>query len=277
MSRPEVAFVLGGGGHRGAVEAGMLAALADRGIVPDLVVGTSIGAINGALFARRPDRAGAEALGEAWRDLQFDDLFPGTLWSRARSAVKQKTYLHANDGLREWLTERLDGVTEFADLEVPFQCVAACIEDSAERWFESGSLVDALLASAAVPGLLPPVEIGGKHFVDGGVVNSIPLSRAYELGSSTVFVMHVGHVDDELEVPTSPWDVGVVAFEIARRHRFASDLAHAPDGVTVHVLPTGLEPGRFNDPSKLRYGDLSNAEAAIEVARSASTAYLSNL
>jgi len=276
VSPPVTAFVLGGGGHRGAYEVGMLKALARRGIEPDVIVGTSIGAINGALFASSPNADGIRALEEAWRHLEFRDLFPGRPWSRVWSAVRQRTYLHDNTHLREWLTDRVGGAA-IEDLPVQFQCVSARIEDSSEHWFTSGSLVDALLASSAVPGLLPPVQVAGKHYVDGGVVNSIPLSRALEFGATRIFVLHVGHIDDELEVPTRPWDVGVVAFEIARRHRFASDLANAPDGASVHVLPTGAVAGRFNDPSKLRYGDLSAADRSIASAYGATDAYLDSI
>jgi len=98
-----------------------------------------------------------------------------------------------------------------------------------------------------------------------------------ESGATNVFVMHVGHIDDELEVPTKPWDVGVVAFEIARRHRFTSDLAGVPAGVSVRVLPTGATVGRFNDPAKLRYGNLSNAERNIASAFDATRAYLASI
>lgn len=276
MTDGRTAFVLGGGGHRGAYEVGMLKALTEHGIEPDLIVGTSIGAINGAIYASSPDSGGIATLEAAWRDLSFSDLFPGTVWSRARSAIQQRTYLHANDHLRSWLADHLDD-RDIEGLPVSFQCVAACIEDSSEHWFSSGPLVDALLASSAVPGLLPPVEAGGRHYIDGGVVNSIPLSRALELGATRVFVLHVGHIDDELAVPTRPWDVGVVAFEIARRHRFASDLAHVPTGVDVHVLPTGARPGRFNDPTKLRYGDLSKAEQHIASAYRASDELLESI
>ncbi len=267
------AFVLGGGGHRGAYEVGMLRALTERGIVPDLVVGTSIGAINGALYAASPDVPGVNALEEDWRSLEFRDLFPGNLWDRTKAAVQQRTYLHANDHLRAWLTQRLS-VTSIEDLAVPFECVAARIEDSTEHWFTTGPLIDALLASSAVPGLLPPVVIDGRHHIDGGVVNSIPLSRALEKGATNVYILHVGHIDDELEVPTRAWDVGVVAFEIARRHRFTTDLANVPGDVTVHVLPTGAPRGRYNDASKLRYGDLGDAGTQIAAAHSAASAYL---
>ncbi len=273
MTTPNVAFVLGGGGHRGAYEVGMLKALAQSGIDPDVILGTSIGAVNGASVAVNPTIKGIRELERGWLNVGFADIFPGGLWSRARSALRQRTYLHANDEFRARLVSLL-GDGGFDDLAVPFQCVAACIEDASEHWFSSGSLVDALLASSAVPGLLPPVEIGGKHYVDGGVVNSIPISRAYELGAKTIYVGHVGHVDDTLELPTAPWDVAVVAFEIARRHRFAADLASVPKGTTVHVLPTGAEKGRYNDAAKLKYAVLKDAGAQIESAHRATMAYL---
>ena len=109
-----------------------------------------------------------------------------------------------------------------------FQCVAASIESAAEHWFTAGPIVDAVLASSAVPGILPPVRIGDEHFIDGGIVNSIPVNRAVELGATRIFVMHVGRLDRPLEPPRWPWEVALVAFEIARRHRFLGDLASLP-------------------------------------------------
>ena len=84
---------------------------------------------------------------------------------------------------------------------MPFGCVAACVETASERWFSDGPLVDAVLASCAVPGLLPPVRIGDEHFLDGGIVNSIPVGRAIALGARRIYVMHVGRVDRPLSVP----------------------------------------------------------------------------
>jgi NTE family protein len=153
--------------------------------------------------------------------------------------------------------------------------VAASIESASEHWFTDGPIVDAVLASAAVPGILPPVEIGGEHFMDGGIVNSIPVNRAVALGATRVFVMHVGRVDRPLQPPRWPWEVGLVAFEIARRHRFLGDLASLPDSVDVHVLPTGQpEPPRYNDLSALRYRVSTDVEESIERAYAASRAYL---
>ena len=108
---------------------------------------------------------------------------------------------------------------------MPFQCVAASIERAAEHWFSAGSLTDAVLASCAVPGLLPPVEVDGETYLDGGLVHSIPIGRAVALGARTLYVLQVGRIERPLAPPQRPWEVGLVAFEIARRHRFATDMA----------------------------------------------------
>jgi NTE family protein len=173
------------------------------------------------------------------------------------------------------LRERLEGLfgqTTFADLAVPFQCCAASIERAAEHWFDSGPLVDAVLASSAVPGLLPPMEISGEHYVDGGIVNSIPIGEAVRIGAKLIFVLQVGRVERPLSVPRRPWEVAQVAFEIARRHRFARELASLPDDVRVHVLPSGGGEGR--DDSPWAYRDMAAVGRRISRAYTASRRYL---
>src|SRR4051794_6841270 len=230
-----VAFVLGGGGQLGAHEAGMLRALIERGIRPDVVVGTSVGAINGAAIASDPSVAMAQRLAETWGDIEHSDVFAGSLFGRLATLARTRTHLHDNAGLRATLTEALP-IALIEDLPVRFECVAASIEGASEHWFTHGALVDAVLASAAVPGLLPPVEIAGEHYMDGGIVNSIPVDRAVRLGASRIFVMHVGRLDRPLQPPRWPWEVALVAFEIARRHRFLGDMATLPSDVEIHVL-----------------------------------------
>jgi NTE family protein len=266
---PPVAFVLGGGGLLGASEVGMLQALLEEGIEPDLVVGTSIGAINGAMVARSPSRAAVDRLTELWLGLSGDRVFGGTPWARLRGAGR--TSLHPNDGLRELLAGHLNA-DRFEDLAVPFECCAASIERAAEHWFASGALVDAVLASCAVPGLFPAVEIDGEHYLDGGLVNSVPVGRAVELGARTVYVLQVGRLERPLEPPRRPWDVATVAFEIARRHRFARDMAAVPPEVQVHLLPSGAAEVPW---ANLRYRSVSGVARRIESARAATAAYLS--
>jgi NTE family protein len=278
VTSPEtyIAFVLGGGGHLGAVEVGMLQALLDEDIRPDLVLGTSVGAINGCLVAQDPSPAAARQLTELWQDIGRDDVFGGSVFGRITTLARTGTALHSHDALKK-LLERTLSVQRIEDLAVPFQCVAASIESASEHWFTSGPLIDAVLASAAVPGLLPPYEIDGEHFLDGGIVNSIPVGRAVELGATDVYVLQVGRVERPLSPPTRPWEVGLVAFEIARRHRFAGDMAALPAGVTVHVMPGGdATPPRYNDLSNLKYRDFSQVARRISSAYDASRRYLAD-
>ena len=192
------AFVLGGGGLLGAHEVGMLRALSEAGIRPDLVVGTSVGAINGAFVAADPLGAAAR-LGRMWQGDELQLAFSEKLWGRAVRLVRSGTHLHSLEPLRRLLEDALPG-GDFADLKLPFQCVAAGIESASAHWFSSGPVVPAVMASCAVPGLLPPVEIGGAHYFDGGLVDSIPVGRAVALGASTVYVLQVGRIESPLEV-----------------------------------------------------------------------------
>ena len=128
------------------------------------------------------------------------------------------------------------------------RCCAASIERAAEHWFDSGPVVDAVVASAAVPGLLPPAQVGDEHFLDGGIVNSIPLGRAVAARRHPG-LRAPGRPDRPAAAacPGEPWEVARVSFEIARRHRFAREMAELPDGVEAHVLPARrhLEPRRL--------------------------------
>jgi NTE family protein len=272
------AFVLGGGGLLGATEVGMLAALDDAGIRPDLVLGTSIGAINGVFMAADPHGA-AKRLELVWRSDVARTAFRGSLIGRLGTLARSGTHLHSNLPLRRLISEHLHQ-RRFDQLPVPFQCVAASVERASAHWFHSGPIVPAVLASAAVPGLLPPVRIDGEHYFDGGLVHSIPVGRAVQLGARRIFVLHVGRIEQPLTVPRRPWEVGLVAFEIARRHRFVEEMASLPDDVTVHVLPAGVDGrtnGRGPDLSQLRYRDHSRVQEHIDRAKAASAAYLAAL
>ncbi|HUR75920.1 MAG TPA: patatin-like phospholipase family protein, partial [Sporichthya sp.] len=232
------AFVLGGGGMLGAAEVGMLQALAEHGVEPDLVLGTSVGAINGAAYACRPGVEAATRLAQMWAELGSSDVFAGgvvaSLGTLARSSG---THLYTNDRLRSLVSTHVP-VAQFEDLTVPFQCVAACVERAAAHWFTGGPLIEAVLASCAVPGLLPAVRVGTEHFLDGGLVDSLPVGRALALGATEIYALHVGRLEQPLRAPRRPWEVASVAFEIARRSRFTDAMAALPAEVRVHVLPT---------------------------------------
>ncbi len=268
------AFVLGGGGKWGAVQVGMLDALVRRGIVPDVVVGCSIGALNGAVIAADPSPVGVARLRRLWVE-RAQQLEIDARWrDRARSFVGRRPYLYPNDALRE-LAESVLGTARIEDLVVPFHCVASSIERASERWFTSGPVVDAVLASSAIPGLFPPAVVDGEHCYDGGLVNSIPLDRAVALGASEIYVLQVGRVEQPLAPPRHLYETPLIAFEIARRHRFATMMHSLPPGSRVHVLPSGNRMA-MDDRRQLAWRRVADAAPLIEGARVATEQYLTS-
>jgi NTE family protein len=267
------AFVLGGGGVLGAVEVGMLRALFERGITPDLVLGTSVGALNGAMVAREPTIDVIEKLTDLWRGAGENGLevYGDSPLRTVRRAVSTGTHIWSSKPLHQALVDEFGDIT-FEELPVRFQVCAASIERAAEHWFASGPVVPAVVASAAVPGLLPPAKVGDEHYLDGGIVNSIPLGRAVQLGATRVFVLQVGRIDRPLTVPKRPWEVARVSFEIARRHRFQRELAELPDGVECHVLPAKGTSER--DDTIWAARDFGSIERRIESTYEASMDYL---
>lgn len=249
-SRQRTAFVLGGGGNLGAVQIGMLQALFERDIAPDVLIGCSVGALNAAAVAARPDLDGVEALRRTWLDPVTWQVFssgkltgPWLLLKKARSMV-------TNERIRN-LIERTVTERRFEDFAVPLHVVATSLRTGHPHWFHTGPVVEPILASAALPAVLPPVDIDGETYIDGAVVDNVPISRALELGVERVIVLHVGNFERPRPNPQRPLDVLLQAFSIARNERFARESALQHDGVELVVLP-GVDPGAIkrNDFSK---------------------------
>ena len=275
MNAHPIAFVLGGGGVRGAVQVGMIRALLEAGIVPDLIVGTSIGAINGALLAADPTPAVVPRLSDAWASPAAKAVYGDSLPRQLRRLATTRTHLNSPEPLRELLVKELGEDATFAGLAVPLHVIAASIERAAEHCFTDGPLIDAVLASAAVPGVLPPMRVGQEHYLDGGLVNSIPLEDAVEAGARTIYVLQVGRIEEPLSTPTDPVATAKVAFEVARRHRFARDMTLVPSGTQVHVLPSG---GAMQGDQKLMsYRKMDTAARRMERSYAASKQYLAAL
>jgi NTE family protein len=137
-------------------------------------------------------------------------------------------------------------------------------------------LVEAVLASSAVPALFPPVEIGGEHFYDGGLVDSVPLGRAIRLGADVIYVLQVGRMESPLRPPKRLYEAALISFEIARRHRFTTTMRDLPDDVEVHLLPTG-SPVAWDDRRQLQWKDTGGIEERMTAAYRATTDYLSGV
>jgi NTE family protein len=261
---PSTAFVLTGGGVLGAVQAGQLMALADMGVRPDVVIGTSVGSLNAAYVASRPAAADCGELVDIWRGVRTEDIFPGSRLQRAWNLVAHGDHIYPNDGLRH-LVEKLP-VRTFEELEIPLHISATNLRTGAEAWFTDGPLMRAILASTALPGIFPPIAIEGELYVDGGVVNNAPISRAVELGAKRVFLLQCGGKRHETITIRRPLDVLVHAFAHSRAVRLQVDLERYTD-IEIVTMPTV-------DTAGIRYNDLSHTGRLIEEARAASARFL---
>lgn len=264
--RPTTVFVLGGGGNLGAIQVGMVRAVVERGIVPDAVVGCSVGAVNGAALAADPTIDGVRRLEDVWTALRDDVICPAGRLSSIRLLANRSRSLQPNDGLRRLLETWLPYRT-FEDARLPLHVVATSLATGHDRWFSSGPVIEAVLASAALPGVFPPVEIEGELLIDGGVVDNVPIRRAVELGAERIVVLHVGNFERTRPVPRRPIDVLVQSFSIARNHRFLREMAQPPEGVELLVVPSA-------DPGPIRYDDFRQSRRLMALGYSAASQYL---
>jgi NTE family protein len=264
---PKTAFVLGGGGNLGAIQVGMLRALVQRGIEPDLIVGCSVGALNAAAIAGDHSIEGVRRLEDVWLGLKPDDVFPTGRLTGPWMLVRRALSLCPNDKLRS-VIERSIAFDRFEDAPVPVEVVAVSLSTGRERWFDKGPVVAPILASAALPAVLPPVEIDGELYIDGAVVDNVPISRALHHGAKRIYVLHVGNFTRPRPRPQRPIDVLLQSFSIARNYRFLAEAnAAAPEGVEIITLP-GIDPGG------IRRNDFSRTRELIERAAGASATFL---
>lgn len=268
--KPRSAFVLSGGGNLGAIQVGMLRALLDAGIRPDVVLGCSIGAVNGASFALDPTAEGVARLTELWESPTVSEILPSSRVPSAVQMLRRGVSMHDNEGLRKGLAAMLGEEPRFSDLAVPFQCNAVEVDTATTKWFSDGSLIEPLLASTALPAVYPPVEIAGHVYIDGGVIENVPIARAVELGCRTIYVLHIGPHGRESHELRRPIDGALQAYWVARNSQFARDLGNLPSRVRAIVLPPGKRPD-------LKHDDFSMTQDLIQRGYENATTFLENL
>jgi NTE family protein len=244
LPRP-VAVVVGAGGVLGAAHVGVGYALEQRGFVPDMIIGTSVGALIGAIGAAHPDGA-APWLDHVWTQLRRREVFSlGHLSSRGS--------LFTDRGLRR-LIARAGLPSRIEQLAVPFTAVAMDLGTGAPALLDHGDLESALLASAAIPGILPPVEREGRTLVDGGVIAYVPVLAALQAGAASVVVLSTGPESSPLR-PTMPRRrasaIAARAGLLLMHHQIERDLHEVSQHIPTVVLPTGIE----NWPAPWDFGD----------------------
>lgn len=260
------AFVLSGGASLGAVQVGMLHALAEHDVWPDVIVGTSVGALNGAHLAGNPSAAGIDELADLWRSLRSRDIFPLRPRAALRGLLGGQSALTSARPLRR-LLERCVRFGRLEDAPVPLQVITTDVLTGAEVRLSTGPTVEAVLASAAIPGILPPVEIDGRTLVDGGVANHTPVSAALSLGADRIYVLASSH---DCHLPTPPRGAVAAAthaFGLLTQGQLRHALAEVPDGIDVRVPPPPC-------PTEVSPMDFRRVAEFIDRGRAATDAWL---
>ena len=232
----KTAFVLAGGGSLGAVEVGMLETLMAQGITADLVVGASVGAINGAYFAARPDAEGVRSLRQIWRGLHRRQVFPFAPLGSLLSFFSLRNYLVDPTPLRRLLERHLP-YRDLTESAIPFHVVATNILTGSEVVLSSGPAIEAVLASAAIPGVFPPVELEGRYLADAGIANNTPISVAVKLGADRVIVLPTGFSCDVEKPPASSMAMALHGLCLLIARQLIVDIELFADAVALRVVP----------------------------------------
>ena len=264
-----LALVLSGGAALGAVQVGMLRALAERGCRPDLVVGTSIGAINGAFIAHRGLTLERVAeLTHLWQALTASDIFTGLgLAGLLRIATGHGT-LCSERGLRRILGRHFP--LRHSDLAVPFHAVALELAEGRSAVLSGPSLHTGLMASAAIPLVFPKIVSEGKRYVDGGLIANCPLVEAEALGARTLVVLDAGFPCRLPRPPTTTLGELLYAFQVAMRHHAELTLRLLRPTTSVLYLPIPC-------PLELAHHDFGGAQRLIDPAYEAALDFLTRL
>jgi NTE family protein len=241
-----IAFVLSGGASLGSIQVGMLRALAQRDIRPEVIVGTSVGAVNGAFLASRPFRPETvDELAELWLGMSRGRIFPVEPVTGLLGFLGARKNLVPATPLRR-LIGRYTDCERLEDLPTELHVIACDIVNGQEVRLSEGPLVDAVMASAAIPGVFPPVEWNGRLLVDGGVLNNTPVAHALDLGADEIYVLSAAGPCALDEPPRGALGMVVQATTLMVAHRFAeeaaalagrSDVTVVPPPCPIHVSP----------------------------------------
>ena len=266
---PRTAFVLAGGAALGAMQAGMVRALYERGIAPDLLIGTSAGALNAAFLASRPATvATAEELAAVWRGLRRSDIFPLRPATLINGLAGRRDHLIPGRPLRRLAARHLQ-LERLEQAPIPLHLVAFDLLTGTEVRLSDGPLADAVLAAAAIPGVLPPVRWRGRLLVDGGIADNTPVSHAIALGARRIYVLPTQSPGDRglPRPPRGALATAVHSVNVLTNARLQADLACYTHSAELIVLPAAnpghIPPTDFGHADQLITGALTAARTAL--------------
>lgn len=263
LPRP-LAFLLPGGGALGSYQVGVIRALTDAGVVPDMLVGVSAGSVNAALFAWHQGPDGVRRMDSIWRSIRRRDLLrihPG--WLALAVAGRQPSFLDSRHG-REFLRRHLGG-RQIEHAPVPLVLVATDLSTGEAVSITEGETVTGVLASSAFPGVYPPVHLDGRVLIDGGVVADVPIDVALAHGAATALVLAVPPLAAD-DPPTSAIDILFRASSLGVEAHGRTVLRRPPPGITVVEIPA--------PPTALNTFDVGRTVAMIDEGHAHASAWL---
>ena len=224
----KTAFVFAGGASLGAVEVGMLKAITEYGVKPDMILGTSVGALNGAHFSQNPTLEGVGHLEKLWNKLRVRDVFI--------PSIHLNQYLMSPKNLRKLIKKHL----LFERIEeslVPLYIISTDVNTGNEIVFREGIVIEALMASACIPGIFPPQKMEDYVLVDGGLVNNAPISTAIKLGAERVIVFPVGLPKVSEKPPKYINEILMPSFIFQLNRQLTADYYYYKDKIDLHIIP----------------------------------------
>jgi NTE family protein len=270
-----IAYVFSGGNIRGALQVGAAQALlADPSRRPDLIVGTSIGAINGAHLAANPTLQGALHLAEIWRSIRRADVYPGGRWRSLWRLIRRRDSLYPNEPLRSMLKQTVTEARTFGDLLIPMYITANTLNSHAiYLWGDdpAASIIEALLASTAVPAIFPPMRHNGYEYVDGGILTNLPLDVAVDRGATEIYALDVSYLNETLPSVNGALTLVQRTIQIMLHQQAVDQLRRvtAMPGISVHHL-------RLDGFKDVAINDFTQSDAMIDAGRRITEAYLAN-
>jgi NTE family protein len=250
---PRTAFVFAGGGSLGAVQVGMLRALIEHGVTPDFVLGSSVGAINAAYFAGEPSMEGVRQMGGLWRGVKRGDVFPMS-WRRLFGFLRRRDHLVGSDGLRRLINLHLS-YQNLEDARLPVHIVATDVLTGAAVCMTRGSAIEAILASSAIPGAFPPIEVAGRLLCDGAIASNTPVQAAVAAGAKRLVVLPTGFACAAERAPRGAIESALRAITLLTARQLVSDLGSLPRSIAFHIVPTlcpnGVSPFDFTRAADL--------------------------
>ncbi|WP_052606857.1 MULTISPECIES: patatin-like phospholipase family protein [Acidithrix] len=250
------AFILSGGGNRGAAQVGMLSALLEHSIFPDFIIGASAGALNGTSFAISPSRQTLSELFDLWTKMTKNSLFPPRRFGSTWRYAQRGSYVYSNDALENIIREHIH-ISDLKDTQIPVEIVVTDLLNGEPHRFHSGDPTPILLASSALPGTFSPIEINGKLYIDGGIADDVPIRRALTLGANKIYVLYCSSLDRTHKTFTRPIEAVLDSFTLAKMARLKADIADVDANAQITVFESRLAQG-------VAWLDFSHAHALIE-------------